>query len=231
MKEHTYNREFEYTHDNPYHNKFGKFSNYILRDKEGEDLKGLWNKKLFKRDAPLFLEIGSGYGHFMMEFCEENPDINFVGLDYRFKRSYNLAKKLSASTFNNYAYLRAKGERACFLFEKNELDKIFYFFPDPWPKNKHRKKRLFQPHFLDHAYEVLRPGGEFLIKTDHDEYAEWMKKVIDGHSHKFSILLESKDLRTEYPDNFLTQHKTKFEKIFIAKNQKIKAFILKSKKE
>ena len=200
-----------------------------MRDDEAEVYSGKWNKEIFKREAPLYLEIGSGYGHFMMDYCEKNPDINFVGLDYRFKRSFELAKKLNNHPTKNFRYLRAKGERVEFLFDKNELDRIFYFFPDPWPKTRHHKKRLFQEHFLQRAYKSLKPGGEIYIKTDHDGYAEWMSEVIQNNE-LFECTLNTFNLRDEYPEHFLASFQTKFEKIFINKGIKIKAFVLKSKK-
>lgn len=224
-----FTEDFKYTHKNPYHEKLSEFDGFVLRDHEAEENKGKWNSEIFKRDLPLALEIGSGYGEFMMEYCEKYSDVNFVGLDYRFKRSYELAKKLSRHPNQNFRYLRAKGERIEFMFEENELDKIFYFFPDPWPKKRHMKKRLLQKSFLERAYKVLKPGGYFYIKTDHDGYGEFMKEVIENQEF-FDIELMTTDLWNEAPECFLASFKTKFEKIFLEQGINIKAFILKSKK-
>jgi tRNA (guanine-N7-)-methyltransferase len=229
MADHTYNENFKYTSTNPYHHRLEGFSDFVYRDHEAEEQRGKWNKDVFKKEAPLYLEIGSGYGHFMLSYCENNPDINFVGLDYRFKRSFELAKKLDKHPTKNFRYLRAKGERVEFMFEKNELDRIFYFFPDPWPKARHNKKRLFQAPFLESAYEVLKPGGKIFIKTDHDGYADWMIEVMND-SPLFEVELSTKDLHAEHSEHFLAKYITKFEKIFLAKDVKTKAFILKSKK-
>ena len=89
--------------------------------------------------------------------------------------------------------MRAKGERLQFLFDSSEIDRLFYFFPDPWRKTKHHKKRLFQAPFLDQAYKVLKPGGELLIKTDHDDYADWMSEVIQSsNDDRFDVILRQK---------------------------------------
>lgn len=227
----TFTDKFRYTNPkNPYNDKLADFSGLILRDHEGEMHKGQWNREVFKRNTPLCLEIGSGYGHFMLEYCDRNPDINFVGMDYRFKRSFQLAKKLSQKETNNFRYLRAKGERINYLFDENELNNIFYFFPDPWYKNRHHKKRLFQESFVQSAFKVLSPGGKIYIKTDHDGLAEWMEEVINNHLHLFEVSFCSKDLWKDSPDHFLTSFTTKFEKIFLQKGIKIKAFVLESKK-
>lgn len=226
MADQTYTDKFNYTHNNPYHERLGDLGDFVLRDHEAEEKKGKWASEVFKREAPMFLEIGSGYGHFMMHHCEKNPDINFVGLDYRFKRSFELAKKLKNHPTQNFRYLRAKGERIEFLFSSGELDGIFYFFPDPWPKKRHKKKRLFSETFLESAVKVLKPGGKIYIKTDHDDYAEAMAEVIEKTKLPFKLIFESKDLRGEHPDHFLASFVTKFEKIFIGQGINIKAFVL-----
>lgn len=220
---------FEYTHDNPYHDRLAVFDDFVLRDDEAEANAGNWNEKAFNRDAPLHTEIGTGYGHFMIDYTQKNPDVNFIGLDHRFKRSFNLAKKLNSLQFKNFKYLRGRGERLGHIFGEDELTKIFYFFPDPWPKARHHKKRLFQKRFLDEVYKVLKPGGEFLIKTDHDGYFEWMCDVMKTEE-RFDITFQSFNLREEHPEHFLSSFVTKFEKIFLGKGIKIKAMILNTKK-
>lgn len=229
MVDYSFKEDFKYKHENPYHERLGEFGDFVLRDHEAEAFKGLWNKEVFKREGNLFLEIGTGAGHFMIDYCADHPNDNFVGLDYRFKRSFYLAKKLAALEIKNFRYLRAKGERVEFMFAENELDGIFYFFPDPWPKTKHNKKRLIQEHFLKSAYNALKPGAIFYIKTDHDDYAAWMEKEIKKCG-LFDILLESKDLRLDHPEHLLSKYTTGFEKIFLEQGIKIKAFVLKSKK-
>ena len=229
MVDYSFKEDFKYKHENPYHDKLGEFGEFVMRDHEAENCGGKWNSEVFKREAPLFLEIGTGAGHFMMDYCNDHPEHHFVGLDYRFKRSFHLAKKLSTLEFKNFRYLRAKGERIEFIFNENELDGLFYFFPDPWPKTKHHKKRLIQETFLKSAHKVLKPDAIFYIKTDHDDYALWMEKELKK-SDLFEILLESKDLRLEFPEHLLSKYTTGFERIFLQQGIKIKAFVLRNKK-
>lgn len=231
-QDHLYRADFEYKHKNPYHDKLSEFDEFVLRDNAAEENVGLWNKNIFGREGELCVEIGSGYGHFMLDYCEKNPSVNFIGMDFRFKRSYNLAKKLSKHPFRNFRYLRARGERIEFMFQENEVDKLFYFFPDPWPKKRHFKKRLFTPLFIKAAHKVLRDSGELYIKTDHDGYAQWMSDFIhtDETLELFDVTLKTFNMYAEAPDHFLAGFQTKFEKIFIAKDIPIKAFVLKAKK-
>lgn len=225
-----FKKGFTYLHKNPYHDKLEDYGEFVLRDQESEGFAGKWNQQVFKKQAPLYAEVGTGYGHFMLDYCLKNPDINFVGMDYRFKRSFNLARKLAEHPHQNFRYLRAKGERLEFIFGKSELDRLFYFFPDPWKKKRHHKKRLFQRPFLEACYQVLKPGGELFIKTDHAQYAEWMIEVMN-QCELFDVTLASRDLRKEFPDHFLASFETKFEKIFLKKGDPIKAFVLRSLKE
>src|SRR5690606_19720159 len=80
-----YRPEFKYTHDNPYHDKLEVFDSFVLRDEEAERNVGKW-KELFKNDQEIEVEIGTGYGEFMMEYSQKYPNVNFIGLDHRFKR-------------------------------------------------------------------------------------------------------------------------------------------------
>ncbi len=119
---HLFNPDFKYKHDNPYHDKLEIFDQFVLRDEEGENFKGIWNEKVFKNSNPLEVEIGTGYGHFMHEHCLQNPKINFLGMDFRFKRSFHLAQRLSKVEKKNFRYLRGRGERLGYLFSDIVVD-------------------------------------------------------------------------------------------------------------
>ncbi len=221
-------KEFKYKHKNPYHDKLGEFSHFVLRDDETENFQGVWNKEVFKNELPIYVEIGSGYGHFIREYCQNNRNLNFIGIEYRFKRAFSLVQKLDRLGLNNVRYMRAKGERINFMFGEEEIDRLHLFFPDPWRKKKHNKKRIFQKPLLDAAYEILKPGGEFHIKTDHDEYALWMLCLIE-QDPRFELVMHTADLHEEFPDHELAQYITKFEKIFIGQGISTKAFVLRKK--
>ncbi len=224
-----YSEVFQYTHKNPYHQKLAQFDDFVLRDEQPEEFQSVWNRDIFKRRAPLHLEIGPGYGHFMFEYASQNPHINFVGMDLRFKRGFRLAKKLASIPHRNFRFLRARAERMQWIFGESELDRIFCFFPDPWPKKRHHKKRLFQLPFLRAAHRVLRPGGCLLIKTDHAGYAEWMIEKIKSQAW-FQVKFQTFDLWKDGLGHSLARFQTKFEKIFLQQGTPIKAFELVSQK-
>lgn len=250
-------------HTNPYHERISAFSQFVLRDEEAEVFCGRWNKDVFKRpDASLHVEIGVGYGDFMRKYCVEYPEVNFVGIDYRFKRSFNVAKKLDCDVKNaldpyTFRLLRARGERINYIFGESEVDKLFIFFPDPWPKKRHHKKRLLQSTFLRAAHRVLKPNGLIYIKTDHDSYYDWMNGFYQQEQELFAKEFCSQDLWAEKEMHeliplqnstflmdsgmqkheilpayqILTKFRTKFEDIFVKKGIKIKALILRSLKK
>ena len=227
---HYYHPDFKgYARKNPYDERLKAFEGIVFRDEEAEAHQGKWGQ-LFGNDKPVVVEVGTGYGDFMLAYSAENPDKNFVGLDHRYKRSFHLAKKLEASLNKNFRYLRGRGERLSFIFAENEISELFYFFPDPWPKTRHHKKRLFQKPFLDDAYKTLRPGGKIWIKTDHDDYFRWMLERLQTETERFQIVFQSSNLREEHPEHFLAQHTTRFEKIFLSQGKKIKALELLSLK-
>lgn len=226
---HAYHPDFKsYKRTNPYHEKLGAFDSFVLRDEEAEAHQSKWSE-VFQNQNKLSVEIGTGYGEFMVDYCQKNPDMNFIGLDHRFKRSFSLAKQLDKLENKNFRYLRARGERIQFIFGENEVQNIFYFFPDPWPKKRHNKNRLFQKPFLDAAFKVLSPGGTIWVKTDHDDYFEWMMNEL-ADEKRFEVVLQSRDLRKEFPEHFLSQFTTKFEKIFLSQGTLIKSVVLKSLK-
>ncbi|MBF0298593.1 MAG: hypothetical protein HQK51_07735 [Oligoflexia bacterium] len=254
--EHTFLPNFVYSNvrENPYHHKLGEseFSNFVYRDHEGEYFRGLWNEEAFKRIAPIHVEVGCGYGDFLIHFCNQNPQVNFVALDYRFKRGHQVAKKLitaidksksdksdKSDESGHYKFLRAKGERISYLFAENEIDNMYLFFPDPWPKLRHHKKRLFNQFFLESLYVILKPGGRLFFKTDHDGYFEWALEQVKltQLADKFKLTFHTHDLWQKDIDIvdseekiFLNSFATKFEKIFISQDIKVKALTIETLK-
>jgi len=226
--DYSFREDFKYRYRaNPYQEKLKSFSSFVLQDHEGEHFAGHW-QKVFANQNPLVVEIGAGYGDFMASYCMAHPQENYVAIDYRFRRSLSVAQRLAKIEGHNFRYLRAKGERISFLFGPQEVQKVFIFFPDPWPKLRHHKKRLINPHYLHLLSNILTEGGEIWLKTDHDDYATWMEESF-AQEKSLSLIWQSHDLYHEYPAHPLTTYPTKFEKIFLGQGIAIKAFILRKK--
>jgi tRNA (guanine-N7-)-methyltransferase len=220
--------------DNPYNDRLKIFDDFVMLDLNCEIYRGKWKNEVFQNQKPLHVEIGTGFGEFMHEFCLNHPDLSYVGMDYRFKRGFDLARRLAQIKVKNFKYLRASAARLTSMFAPEEVNTLHYYFPDPWPKFRHHKRRLFQKPFLDMCSEILAPGGALLVKTDHDEYFQWMLEHFaeyEKENQSLSIIFKTFDLHNEetlpVEAHFFKDYKTKFEKMFMDRKTPIKAMVIK----
>ena len=132
----------------------------------GEDYKGLWNKNIFKNDNPIHIEIGMGKGQFIMGLAAENPDINYIGIEkYSSVLVRALDKRESLET-DNLMFLRMDAEDIAEYFAPGEVSRIYLNFSDPWPKDRHAKRRLTSSQFLARYDKILAKDGHIQFKTD-----------------------------------------------------------------
>lgn len=123
---------------------------------------------------PLFVEIGFQRGKFARAFCEQNPDVRYLGFEIRRKFCEEADAHLTAGGCENYRLALVDARSSLpELVEPGTLAGMFTFFPDPWWKKKQRKRRLLWRSFVAFAAELLRPGGTLLLKTDVEGYADW----------------------------------------------------------
>jgi len=125
--------------------------------------------------APLELEIGSGKGGFLVEQARLTPNVNYIGIEWAKPYWKHTADRCRRHGLTNVKMLRCEAG----AFVRNYApDKIFrqvhIYFPDPWPKKRHHKRRLIQAPFLSELHCVLESGGMIRIATDHQEYFQWM---------------------------------------------------------
>ena len=128
-------------------------------------------KNLFKNHNPIAVEIGCGNGHFLINKSKQNPYFNYIGIDIKEKRIIRCREKELKYNINNIKWICEDGFMALNnLFENDVISKIYMTFPDPWPKNKHHKNRLFKKEFVDLIYDKLANNGIFIFITDYKEY-------------------------------------------------------------
>ncbi|MDH4468613.1 MAG: tRNA (guanosine(46)-N7)-methyltransferase TrmB [Bacteriovoracaceae bacterium] len=218
--------------ENPYKSKILDFQDFVFTHDQSSLYQGNWNEKIFKNTNPIKLEIGSGYGDFMMSYSKNYDHCNFIGLDFRIKRSFFLAKKLESLKndslpYFDFRFLVVNAENLNQYFGPQEISEVFYFFPDPWPKKRHHRRRLFQKKFLMNLHPLLREGAKVWVKTDDDSYYQWMLDEVQKSNEIFKIFFQTENIYQEShfieERNFLCQFPTKFEKLFLEQSKTIKA--------
>jgi len=135
----------------------------------------------FGRAAPLDVDLGCGDGSFLCELAQRNPDRNFLGID---KLSGRVAKSCrKAAALENVRVLNVEISYAVRYFLPEEAVETFYlFFPDPWPKRRHHRRRLVTTQFLDFIYLALKSSGIFRIATDQLDYFQQIQRIATGHA-------------------------------------------------
>jgi len=138
-------------------------------------------RELFGRDAPLVLEIGSGMGETTAAIAAAQPDTDFIAVEVHGPGVGSLLNRIEAQTLGNLRVVRHDAVEVLeHMIADDSLAGLHLFFPDPWPKKRHHKRRLVQPAFVALAARKLAPGGYFHVATDWPEYAEHILTVLSG---------------------------------------------------
>lgn len=140
-------------------------------------------RALFANDAPVELEVGCGKGAFLVLAAELYGDVNFVGVEIAAPFARAAAERMERRGFDNVRIVHGDaGHLVERCIPDASLAAVHVFFPDPWPKKRHRKRRVFSPAFLEGVHRVLAPGGMLCIATDYAEYFASMRAMLDPHS-------------------------------------------------
>lgn len=130
---------------------------------------------IFGNDAPIEIDLGCGDGSFLIQMAQQFPERNFLGVERLLGRAKKVARKAERAGLTNCKVLRLESKYTIeWLFPEASIDRLHLLCPDPWPKERHHKRRLVQQDFLEVLYNTIKPGGEFCFKTDHPEYYEWV---------------------------------------------------------
>lgn len=133
---------------------------------EKMDLRGNWNKTIFKNDNPITVELACGKGDYTVALAARYPDRNFIGVDIKGPRIHTGAKQALEQKLDNVAFARLKIQNILHFFGEGEIAEIWITFPDPFPKDRHEKHRLTYKSFLEKYKQVLVQGGLVNFKMD-----------------------------------------------------------------
>ena len=135
---------------------------------EPEKKKGKW-KEVFGNDYPIRIEIGMGKGKFLHELAGRNPQINYIGIEKYSSVLLRALQKMEDEPLSNLMFIRMDAEEIGEVFDKEEVDRIYLNFSDPWPKDRHAKRRLPSKEFLLRYNQFLKRDGILEFKTDNKE--------------------------------------------------------------
>ena len=138
-------------------------SPYVVQ--EPEKHKGAWDK-LFGNSSPIHIEVGMGKGRFIMELAARNPEINYIGIERYSSVLLRALQKRQGLELDNIYFMCIDAKTLGEIFAPGEVDRIYLNFSDPWPKDRHAKRRLTSPEFMAVYDQVLSGDGTVEFKTD-----------------------------------------------------------------
>ncbi len=158
---------------------------------------------LFGNGRPVELEIGCGKGMFLREAARRWSDRNFLGVERAGKYYRRAVERLGRSGLPNVRLLRADGLDVLDRWvPAASVSIIHILFPDPWPKTRHHKRRIFRPALMTLAHRALGPGGELRVATDHAEYAAAIRRLLAEHAQLFAPQPWPTDESEQLPTNY-----------------------------
>jgi tRNA (guanine-N7-)-methyltransferase len=186
--------------------RIDQFPQYIMANPE--EYKGKW-QEVFETQQPLHIEIGSGKGRFITEMAKAHPDINYIGIEVYKSVIIAALDNVIEADIPNLKLLNVNADDLEKFFDKNDVDRIYLNFSDPWPKVRHEKRRLTYKKYLDIYRNILKDGQEIHFKTDNQGLFEYSLMSFSA----YGLLLQfiSLDLhKSEYEGNIMTEYEEKF---------------------
>lgn len=183
-------------------------SRFVVHDPE--EYRGRWSAS-FGNDHPLHIEIGTGKGKFIMGMAVLHPEINYVGIEKYSSVLLRAVQKMEEQELSNVKFIRMDAEDLTEVFGRGEAGRIYLNFSDPWPKDRHAKRRLPSRQFLGRYDEILEKGGRVEFKTDNRDLFEfalgelepagWRLEEVTFDLHGDDRLAEG-NVMTEYEERF-----------------------------
>lgn len=185
---------------------------YLESNDQLVDVNNNYSKKIkefFSKDQPLHIEVGTGMGTFITTLAENNPDINYVGIEIDKNVMIRVTEKVVDLGLENVRLVLLDANKLMDYFNENEVDKVYLNFSDPWPKNRHAKRRLTHSNFLSSYKQLLKENTIVEFKTDNRGLFEFSLISMNTYGMKFENL--NLDVHADEPEtNIRTEYEEKF---------------------
>ena len=181
-------------------------SNYIIHNYL--EMTGNFHS-VFSNNNPIYLEIGTGKGNFIIENAKRYPNINFIGIEKYDSVLVRAIEKLGCLVLDNLRFIRTDAKNIDNIFNK-EISKLYLNFSDPWPKDRHEKRRLTSDTFLKRYDNIFVNDKIIEFKTDNRKLFEYSVKSFTDYNYRINSL--SLDLHQDTSDNIMTEYEEKFSK-------------------
>src|SRR3982750_272610 len=186
--------------------KLEQYPQYVIS--APEELKGKW-ESVYEQYQPLHIEIGTGKGRFITEMAKANPTINYLGIELQQSVIVTALDCVIEAEIPNLKLLNVDAADLTQYFEKGEVSRVYLNFSDPWPKNRHEKRRLTYKSFLRLYEEILPNKGEIHFKTDNQGLFEY--SLMSFSEYGMFLKFVSLDLhQSDYEGNIMTEYEEKF---------------------
>ncbi|WPC43086.1 tRNA (guanosine(46)-N7)-methyltransferase TrmB [Clostridium sp. JS66] len=173
-----------------------------------QEYKGKW-KEEFKNENPIYLELGCGRGTFLCEHAKQNSNINYIGIDLKDEVLIYALRKLIQEELTNARIIPSNITNISEMFDENEVSRIYINFCNPWPKDRHNKRRLTHTRFLNQYKQFLKPESEIWFKTDDRDLFE--DSQVYFKENGFNIEYITYDLHnSDFQENIVTEYESKF---------------------
>lgn len=186
-----------------------------------EEIRGNWNEKQFENQNPIVVELACGRGEFTVGLGRVFTDQNFIGVDIKGSRIWKGSSTATAEGIHNVAFLRTQIQQLEKFFAGGEISELWITFPDPYPREGDEKRRLTSPRFLEMYKDMLKAGGIVHFKTDNADLFNYSLELVQSREDIEVIGFTSDFYQSEWKDDHFGI-KTKYEKMFSDKGEKIK---------
>ena len=179
--------------------------------KEPVELKGKWHDFL-ENNNPIHIEVGMGKGRFLMDLARLHPEINYIGIERYTSVLLRAVQKMQEDELPNVHFLCIDAATLPDIFDRNEVDRIYLNFSDPWPKDRHARRRLTSSEFLARYDLFLAPDGRIEFKTDNQDLFTFSLEEIES-SDKWHLDASTRDLHHDAAmneGNIMTEYEEKF---------------------